>query len=319
MVEDAKFGAFEDAGMTTVPQASAGGPLRIGHLSDLHLRSAADLPHLDAQLARLDSCGVAHVAITGDLLDSWNPKLLRLALASLERSGFASPDRLTLLHGNHDLSSAGSPMSTAATLAQMRRALDLPPVTSWRRRRFYRELAALHPGHGEPPFIKALPGAELIVLDSVSQPIAPLRVDARSVQATHAIGRVSPATLAWLGALPPPRSGTSRGLLLHHYPLDTAPLEWLQGAIQVPMAIEAASRRRLWTAIRHASIEFVLCGHVHRTRRDRFDGVDIWLQGTSGGAWAGYGSSVYELPGGMRSELREDSRGHIHGRAALAL
>jgi 3',5'-cyclic AMP phosphodiesterase CpdA len=306
--------------MTTVPQASGDGSIRIGHLSDLHLRSADDLLRFDAQLARLGSRGVQHLAITGDLLDSWTPWLLRRTLGSLVRSGFASPERLTLIHGNHDLSSAGSAVSGSAALAQALRTLDLPLLTAWRRRRFYRALAAVHPGHAEPPFIKELAGnIELVVLDSVSYPIAPLRVDARSVQATHAIGHVSPSTLNWLAALRPVRPGTSRGLLLHHYPLDTAPLQWLQGAIEVPMAIEPASRRRLWTAIRKASIRFVLCGHVHRARRDRLDGVDIWLQGTSGGAWAGYGASVYDLPRGVRSELREDAGTHVHGRAALAL
>jgi 3',5'-cyclic AMP phosphodiesterase CpdA len=297
-----------------------GRSLRLGHLADLHLASNADLARFDSQLAHLVSTSVEHLAITGDLLDAWDPGLLRLALRSLERAGYRSPDRLTLIHGNHDVSSAGSPTTKAGALAaQIGRAFDLPFVLARRQHRFYREIARLHPGHQVPPFLKILPdGTELAAIDSVSRPIAPIRIDARRVQTTHAGGRVSKATLGWLDALPPPRPGVSRGLVLHHYPLDTPPLQRFGGLVEVPMAIEPRSRRRLWHAIQRAGFSFILCGHVHRARRERMHGVHVWLQGTSGGAWAGYASSVYEVPREC-SEFNEDAGAQIDGRAAPAL
>jgi 3',5'-cyclic AMP phosphodiesterase CpdA len=295
-------------------------PVRIGHLSDLHLRSATELDRLEAQLAVLASKGVEHLAITGDLLDSWNPALLRRVLRTLERAGFASADRLTLIHGNHDLAGVGSPMTTGGLLAQLLRVFDVPPLTARRRGRFYQELTALDPAHQAPPFLKTLSdGTELVGIESVSSPVAAIRIDPRSVQITHAVGRVSDSTLAWLRALPRHRGGRSRGLVLHHYPLDTVPLQMLRGIVQVPMAIEARSRASLWSALQQAHVSFVLCGHVHRARRDRLNGVDVWLQGTSGGAWAGYGSSVYEIRRRLSLELREDAGRQVERRTALTL
>jgi UDP-2,3-diacylglucosamine pyrophosphatase LpxH len=93
----------------------------------------------------------------------------------------------------------------------------------------------------------------------------------------------------------------------------------LRGIVQVPMAIEARSRASLWSALQQAHVSFVLCGHVHRARRDRLNGVDVWLQGTSGGAWAGYGSSVYEIRRRLSLELREDAGRQVERRTALTL
>ena len=79
----------------------------IAHLSDLHLRDTDDAVWLDRQLDRIAARNPDHLAITGDLLDRWQPALLERALDALKARGLLDAERLTLLHGNHDLASSG--------------------------------------------------------------------------------------------------------------------------------------------------------------------------------------------------------------------
>ncbi len=304
--------------MLNVPQGTGPKPLRIGHLSDLHLKSSGDLLRFESQLDRLVSQGVDHLAVTGDLLDAWNPHLLTRAIQALGHAGFDSPKRLTIIHGNHDLASVGGPRTGRDVMSQARRLLDLPTVAARRRHRFYGALAALHDGLGQrPPFVKHLGGGiELLTLDSVPLPKAPVRVTANRVIVTHAVGTIRNRDLDWLAALPPLPPDGSRILLLHHYPLDTPPLYWWGGLVEVPMAIEPGPRHRLWKAIRSANIGLVLCGHVHRARKEQVGGVQVGLQGTSGGAWAGYGSSVYDVTRGEALERRDETSPDVQRRAA---
>jgi hypothetical protein len=79
----------------------------IAHLSDLHLRDRDELSWLDRQLARIGERGPSHVAVTGDLLDRWDPVLLERTLDVFGAHALLDAERLTLLHGNHDLARGG--------------------------------------------------------------------------------------------------------------------------------------------------------------------------------------------------------------------
>ena len=71
------------------------------------MRDAHDVIWLERQLDRIASRHVDHLAVTGDLLDRWSPSLLSRALDALQSRAWLHPERLTILHGNHDLASSG--------------------------------------------------------------------------------------------------------------------------------------------------------------------------------------------------------------------
>jgi hypothetical protein len=54
---------------------------------------------------------------------------------------------------------------------------------------------------------------------------------------------------------------------------------------------------RFWKLAERAGVRLVLCGHVHRTLRERHGGVTIATQGQSGAEWAGRPFSVYDVSG----------------------
>jgi hypothetical protein len=64
------------------------------------------------------------------------------------------------------------------------------------------------------------------------------------------------------------------------------------------MEIPAADRALFWNAVRRAGAGLVLCGHVHRARLDRHEGVAIGLNGQSGADWAGRTIAYYHLRDG---------------------
>jgi 3',5'-cyclic AMP phosphodiesterase CpdA len=176
---------------------------------------------------------------------------------------------------------------------------DPPPLLLWRRRRFYERLSQ---AAGEPvpapPFRKRLvSGIELLAIDTVPSALGPVGVTGRQLSLRHAIGRVRPSDARWLGRQRDGH-GAPRVLLLHHYPLQSAPLIYARGWVRVPMEIKARGRRRLWDAVRAAGVTLALCGHVHRARLEFSDGIAVGLQGTSGGAWANHAFSTYRLAAG---------------------
>ena len=110
----------------------------LAHHSDLHLTDRDDAVWLDRQLDRIVLRSADHLAITGDLLDRWSPPVLARALDALAAHGLLDRQRLTILHGNHDLaSSGGHPRRHADLWRLVLRSWDPPPLIAWRRRRFY--------------------------------------------------------------------------------------------------------------------------------------------------------------------------------------
>ncbi|NUR56408.1 MAG: hypothetical protein HOQ29_18350, partial [Acidobacteria bacterium] len=119
----------------------------IAHLSDLHMRDAADAAAFEHQLDRIVAGAPDHLVISGDLLDRWQPRLLQRALDALARRGLLSRERTTIVHGNHDLaSSGGHPRSRRDLPRLILRAWDPPPLVSARRRRFYAAIERRAPG-----------------------------------------------------------------------------------------------------------------------------------------------------------------------------
>jgi 3',5'-cyclic AMP phosphodiesterase CpdA len=281
------------------------GKVLIGHLSDLHLRNEEDLALFSRQLDRIIERGADHLAITGDLLDRWDPALLDRALEALRARGLLSAERTTILHGNHDLASSGGHPRTHGDLWRLAiRFWDPPPLLARRRRVFYDTLARSAAGVAAPaPFAKQLAnGTCVTVIDTVPFPWRPLTLQRRLVTVRHAVGCIRAEQLAWLRNLP---AGRPMVLLLHHYPMEVQDFGWrVDGAmrrlareIRVPMAIPNDERAALWRAVSKAAPRLLLCGHVHRARLEWNQGIAIGLNGESGAAWAGHTVAFYELAG----------------------
>lgn len=273
------------------------------HLSDLHLRDARDLDAFGRQLDSASVRAADHVAITGDLLDRWDEKLLEGALDALGARGLLDPQRLTILHGNHDLASSGGHPRRSSDLWRLAlRFWDPPPLIRLRRRRFYDAITRRAAGIAAPaPFLKTLPsGLRLAVLDTVPIPWRPLRIHGDTLTVRHAIGCVRPAQLEWLTET---KGDGDLVLLIHHYPLEAPEFRWnptsrlrhLLHEVRVPMMIPIGEREQFWAAAAAAGARLVLCGHVHRARLEWKDGIAVGLNGQSGAEWAGRTIASYDL------------------------
>lgn len=266
---------------------------------------------LERQLRHIAARSPTHLAITGDLLDRWDPALLRRALGALDGHGFRDPQKLTILHGNHDLASSGGHPRARADLWRLAlRFWDPPPLVRQRRRRFHAELEAWCEGVARPaPFLKPIgTSLRIAVIDSVPIPWKPLTLRGGEVTIQHAIGCIRPRDVRWLEEQ---AGDTPLIVLLHHYPLEVLPFSWRPDErwrrfirqITVPMAIPAADRERLWEAAAAAKTRLVLCGHVHRARLEWNRGIAIGLNGQSGADWAGRSIAVYELGEDIRMSI----------------
>ena len=284
----------------------------IAHLSDLHLRDDGDVTWLGRQLDHIAARNPAHLAITGDLLDRWDPPLLARALDCFAHRGLLDATRLTILHGNHDLASSGGHPRQRADLYRMAlRFWDPPPLVAYRRRLFHSAIERRAPGViGETPFLKTLDaGARLAVVDTVKVPWRAISYTRRTVTVRHAIGCVRRNEMTWLSQQ---NGSTPLIVLAHHYPLEVAPFRWtpvdgppggrwnapLRGVLRevcVPMAIGDHDRRLFWDAAQSAGVRLVLCGHVHRARLEWRGRIAIGLNGQSGASWAGRTVAFYDV------------------------
>jgi UDP-2,3-diacylglucosamine pyrophosphatase LpxH len=285
----------------------------IAHLSDLHLRDARDLAALERLLDRIASRHPAHLAITGDLLDRWDPRLLDGVLDALEARELLDGSRLTIVHGNHDLASGGGhPRRTADLWRMVLRFWDPPPLITARKRRFYAAIERRAEGIASvPPFVKELAGGwRLAALDTVPLPWWPVTLSDGSLIVHHAIGCVRDAEARWLATQ---NGGHPLILLVHHFPLDAAEFYWtphgrlrhLVRDIRVPMAIPEQDRQELWQAAYSAGTRLVLCGHVHRTRLEWKNGIAVGLNGQSGADWAGRTIAYYDLSQSPLEQIQE--------------
>ena len=285
----------------------------LAHLSDLHLRDAADALEFDRQLECIAAEKVDHLVISGDFLDRWNPALLERALDALDARGFLDPLRVTIIHGNHDLpSSGGHPRDQRDLLRLALRFWDPPPLLRGRRRRFYDLLRARGEQIGiVPPFRKELAGGvTLAAIDTVPFPWIPFTFASNGLTLQHARGAVAAKDLEWLAA----QKGERLVLVMHHYPLDAGAYSWRYDSwrrhgsrrwlsalahltVTVPMDIEKGSRERLWEAIEQCRAMAVLCGHLHRARLDYRGTVAVALNGQSGADWAGRTIAFYRIDG----------------------
>src|SRR5690242_5413346 len=164
------------------------------------MRGEADADAFEHQLDRVGAGRADHLVISGDLLDRWRPWLLARALDALDARRLLSPERTTIIHGNHDLaSSGGHPRSRADLPRLVLRFWDPPPLVVARRRRFYRAIEKRAPGVAAlAPFAKDLGRFTLAALDTVPLPWAPVSVSGGRVQVRHGIGCVRRSQADWL-------------------------------------------------------------------------------------------------------------------------
>lgn len=268
---------------------------------------------LERQLDRIAARHPAHLAITGDLLDRWDPRLLGRVLDSLHAYGFLDARRLTMLHGNHDLASGGGHPRDRRDLWRLAwRFWDPPPLIAARKRRFYGMISRRAPDvAAQAPWSKSLDGFTIGVMDTVPIHWWPIDVAPRAVTVKHALGCVRDKEVDWLRALSPTQPLV---LLVHHYPLAAPQFAWRpQGAlsriideVRVPMMIPQEERGRFWEAAGAAATRLILCGHVHRARLEWKDGVAVGLNGQSGADWARRTIAFYELSDGGITGVFED-------------
>jgi 3',5'-cyclic AMP phosphodiesterase CpdA len=272
-------------------------PVLLAHLSDSHLKDAADVRAFEHQLDRVALRAPDHLVLSGDLLDRWQPALLARALDALAFRRLLDAGRTTILHGNHDLaSSGGHPASRRDVARLVLRAWDLPPLIAARRRRFYATIERRAPGVAtRPPFVKDFGAMFLAGIDSVPMPWLPLQMRGGRMQGRHGAGHITAADIHWMmTALPTSKPGV---LVLHHYPLAVEPFRWRNGPFEVPMEIPEEARAKLWAAAATAGVRLILCGHVHRARLEWHNGIAVGLQGQSGAAWAGHSIGWYQVDG----------------------
>jgi 3',5'-cyclic AMP phosphodiesterase CpdA len=278
----------------------------VAHLSDLHLRDAGDAVWMERQLDRIVARQPDHLAITGDLLDRWAPWLVEYVLDAIAARGLLDPERLTILHGNHDFASSGGHPRDRRDLWRLAlRFWDPPPLLRRRRRRFYQTIADRAPGVSSPaPFLKSLRcGLRVAVVDTIPFPWTPISLRNGTVTLTHAIGAISVAQSAWLAAQP--RAAEPLVVLMHHYPLDSPSYAWKpeglpigrMPTVHVPMHLPDDDRTAFWNAAESADARLVLCGHVHRARLEWHRGIAVGLNGQSGAGWAGRCIAWYDLTG----------------------
>ncbi len=78
----------------------------IGHLSDLHIdvtHHRANIRNTKRVLEYMSRVGIDHLVVTGDIAADADPKALRVARNLFESYGFLSPERLSVIVGNHDI------------------------------------------------------------------------------------------------------------------------------------------------------------------------------------------------------------------------
>lgn len=281
----------------------------LAHLSDLHIRDSGDVKWLERQLDRIAARVPDHLAITGDVLDRWNPRLLAEILDAIEQRGLLDPARLTIIHGNHDFaSSGGHPRRRADVWRLIGRFWDPPPLIHRRRRAFHAQIAARAAGVApRAPLVKTLGnGVRLAVIDSVPAPWRPVRIAGGRLIVQHGLGCVGGVQSRWLAQQ---AGATPLVTLMHHYPLPIQPFEWtvtraewpwlarapLFRGVQVPMHLPDADRERFWRAAADARTKLVICGHVHRARLEHHKGIAVGLNGQSGAAWAGRVIAYYTI------------------------
>ena len=261
-----------------------------------------------AQLDRVVAERPDHVVVTGDLLDRWSESLLDHTIGVFAARDLLNHDRLTIIHGNHDLaSSGGHPRGRGDLWRLISRFWDPPPLLAARRRRFYERIGARAKGVGlAPATAKTVSiGIRLATVDTVATPWLPLRVGRGTLTLHHARGAIPAAQLRWLAQQRGPQPLI---VLIHHYPLQIDPYRWQANPpedgrhrwhVVVPMHIDPEDQARFWDAVEGAGAAAVLCGHVHRARLEHRGTVAIGLNGQSGAAWAGRTVAYYRLDGGQ--------------------
>lgn len=260
---------------------------RIAHFSDFHL-TGLELEYFRA-LAMIHHAieirGVDHLVICGDIVDSSKIEVYSSFIDSLAAWGWASPERLTVVPGNHDV------FSNLARIREQKgpqaRFEKLCAITQ--RTRHSTLIADGDPVYGFPFGKELTPDVVLCGLDSTitnAGMLLSIKGAGGELSQTH-----RDACSAFFSKH---KQARHRILVMHHCPIDLE-FSW-GGIIEQNFVDPPVDVVQSW--IKTAKATLVLCGHVHENESYRIGrNCRVLVSGNSGGCETNRSERSYSLIG----------------------
>ncbi len=247
---------------------------RIAHFSDFHLK--ATNKEFYRALALVDLAirkdRVAHLVITGDIVNRANMEVYAAFIENLRDWGWGKADRLTVVPGNHDVYTAlakGNPNSRFEKLCRVTGATRSGRGTSL----LVRNTDPPPRKHSFPFGKRLAPGVVITGLDTVSSNAGWTNLN--SVQGE--IDEVDRRAVT--GYLQEHRNAKHRIIAMHHCPIDT---DFVAGFIEQNFVDPKPDEVQDW--IKETGANLVLCGHVHAIYEETLSsGATLLNSGASGG------------------------------------
>ena len=266
-------------------------PLRIAHISDLHL-SAEHKRHNLRRARRLFSSvtahSVDHVIVTGDVAAEGERRDFDVARRLFKGHGLLDPLKLSLIVGNHDIYGGVHAAEDILTFPRRCREIDYDRKVEEFRAHFHETFArSMFASHSKPfPYAKILGDLVLIGVNSVAE-----YSGVRNPVGSN--GEVDDGQFRKLRLLleAPPLRGKQKLVMIHHHfhKVSQAPsgtLHSVWGAIE-RQTMKLRGKKRLLELFQEHEVAVVTHGHVHANSSYSRKGVKF-LNG--GGSLLGPGS-----------------------------
>lgn len=260
-------------------------PITIAHLSDLHLSAMHKRNHIRRTRRALDyvnSLGVDHVVITGDITADGTPEDYRVARSVLASAGLMASPRLTVAIGNHDVFGGVHTAEDVLSFpGRCARTDDKAKLKAFGVAFDETFRGTVMPAEKRIfPFAKIIGGVALIAVNTV----APYSRVKNPLGSNGSVDDRSFATLRDI--LGDPAIQTKRKIIaLHHHfhkMRDTreGTVHSVWGAIE-RQTMKLRGKSRLLKLFAQHHVDLVLHGHIHRSAEYVRDGVRFLNAGGS--------------------------------------